>query len=106
MDAGRVSGVYAFVPLMLGAKTRVARYGCKGAKFIEEFVCSGCERTGHATWGGEARFERKLVDMSGGFELRRDDPSPSLVIVCRHCGTAWPEQVIRGLNTDAAGPAI
>jgi hypothetical protein len=89
----------------LGAICRIERYLIMAEKFIEEFVCNGCERTGHATWEGEAGFERKLVDISPEFEIRPGDTGPSLVIVCGHCGTTQPEQVIRGLSPDTPGPA-
>ena len=35
--------------------------------FMEEFVCSGCAQTGHATWEGEAGTQRRLVELSDGF---------------------------------------
>jgi hypothetical protein len=63
-------------------------------QFIEEFVCPGCARTGHATWQGEAGAPRKLAEMSDGFALRPDDSNPIMqVVVCGHCGKSQPEQL-------------
>jgi len=62
-------------------------------QFMEEIACPSCARTGHATWEGESRSERTLVDISGGFDQREDGANPgSQMIACAHCGATQPLQ--------------
>ena len=76
------------------APPRMNTHGFTMKQFIEEFSCSGCARTGHATWQGEAQKPRRLSEMGGGFSLRPDDDNPIVQsIVCDYCGTRQPAQM-------------
>jgi hypothetical protein len=62
--------------------------------FMEEFVCSGCAQTGHATWEGEAGTQRRLVELSDGFhKAPGGNPANDSRITCVACGTLQPEQM-------------